>query len=464
LHHDGTIIQSLAAGLQSSPTAGQVRVLLGDTLIRDSYDLHEDAVYVGEVEDSRRWCLAMLDDQGRVVEYADKQEVVIEPKLALAGYYHFMDGAYLQACITQSIAAQERQLSDVLRRYGAQRPITARRVKDWYDFGNIDHLVSARRQLLRPRHFNSLHIDPILNTITKISKNDAKLRDELDWYLLLPDELKVLTPRIVTHRIQDNQLRIVQEYYGYPTLAELYVYGDLHADNWASILKHVFRIHDIFRQYTGQLQAADVTSIYLDKTWDRLAELHHQSSFWQQLLDADTITYNQRVLRNIPLLHQAICERVEIIAKTTEPCIIHGDFCFSNILFDISSQIIRLIDPRGSFGTKGLYGDPRYDIAKLRHSICGLYDYIVADIFTLREENGTFEGEVFDAENGQTIKTLFDALVVSAGYNLDDIRFIEGLLFISMVALHSDYPKRQQIMYLTGLSLLNETLYYADSH
>src|SRR5688572_30473915 len=29
LHHDGTIIQSLAAGLQSSPTSGQVRVLLG---------------------------------------------------------------------------------------------------------------------------------------------------------------------------------------------------------------------------------------------------------------------------------------------------------------------------------------------------------------------------------------------------------------------------------------------------
>ncbi|MBX3083448.1 MAG: phosphotransferase [Anaerolineae bacterium] len=461
LTHDGTIIESLATGLASSPSSGNVRVLLGDTLIRDPYDMTEDMVYVSEVEDSRRWCLALLDDDGHVLDYADKQELAIEPKLALAGYYHFVDGAYLRTCIEQSISGGEKQLSDVLRRYGIQHPIHARRVAAWYDFGNIDHLVTARRLLLRPRHFNSLHIDPILNTITKVSKNDAKLRDELDWYLMLPDELKVLTPRIVTHHIRDNQLHIVQEYYGYPTLAELYVYGNLHVDNWASILKHVFRIHDIFRQYQGQLRSDEVTTIYLDKTWERLHVLRNQSGFWQRLLDAETVTYNHRTLQNIPILHQAICERAEALALTTQPCIIHGDFCFSNILFDISNQIIRLIDPRGSFGSKGLYGDPRYDIAKLRHSICGLYDYIVADIFTIHEDQGTFEGEVYDAENGHLIQALFDALVVSMGYNLDEIRFIEGLLFISMVPLHSDYPKRQLIMYMTGLTLLNDTLTHA---
>ena len=30
-------------------------------------------------------------------------------------------------------------------------------------------------------------------------------------------------------------------------------------------------------------------------------------------------------------------------------------------------------------GHKGIYGDARYDIAKLRHSACGLYDVLVAD-------------------------------------------------------------------------------------
>ena len=68
----------------------------------------------------------------------------------------------------------------------------------------------------------------------------------------------------------------------------------------------------------------------------------------------------------------------------------HGDFCFSNILFDLGHQIVRVIDPRGRFGQKGIYSDPRYDMAKLRHSIGGLYDFIVADLFDVQEQEGEF--------------------------------------------------------------------------
>ena len=107
-----------------------------------------------------------------------------------------------------------------------------------------------------PAHFNSLQVDPILNTITKVSENNAKLEDELNWYLQLPDEIKVLAPRIVSHEVYDDQLRIVQEYYGYPTLTELYVYGDLHADTWASILRHVFRIHADLSPVSGRTTSA----------------------------------------------------------------------------------------------------------------------------------------------------------------------------------------------------------------
>jgi len=37
-------------------------------------------------------------------------------------------------------------------------------------------------------------------------------------------------------------------------------------------------------------------------------------------------------------------------------------------------------------------------------------------------------------------------------------QFIEGLLFISMLPLHHENPQRQKMMYLTGLTLLNEVL------
>ena len=250
----------------------------------------------------------------------------------------------------------------------------------------------------------------------------------------------------------------MQEYYGYPTLAELFVYGELHTDTWVSILRHIFRIHDVFRRYPGFIEPQHIGALYSDKTWERLDQLKAQSPYWAELVERETITYNGKLLKNIPLLRDAVCDQIETLVKTAQVCIVHGDFCFSNILFDLNSQIIRLIDPRGSFGRVGIYGDPRYDIAKLRHSICGLYDYIVADMFAISEDGGQLQGEIYDGGSSEPVKAMFDGLVETAGYSIDEIRLIEGLLFVSMVPLHHDNPKRQLMMYATGISLLNEVL------
>ena len=68
----------------------------------------------------------------------------------------------------------------------------------------------------------------------------------------------------------------------------------------------------------------------------------------------------------------------------------HGDFCFSNILYDFKSQSIKVIDPRGLSGDgkeQSIYGDLRYDVAKLAHSVIGKYDFIIAGRFSYSEES-----------------------------------------------------------------------------
>ena len=69
----------------------------------------------------------------------------------------------------------------------------------------MDNLVEDRRKLLQPRSFNSLYIDPVLSTITKISSNNSKLKREINWYKKIPDELKILTPRIVSEKEIDGK-------------------------------------------------------------------------------------------------------------------------------------------------------------------------------------------------------------------------------------------------------------------
>jgi dTDP-glucose pyrophosphorylase len=460
LEQSESIIHSLQAGLGACPADGLVRLVLGDTLLADSFEDDADFIYVGKAEGARRWCLAILNEAGQVIEYRDKQPAGSGHYPALAGYYHLQHAADLRTCVSASLAAGETELSAVLRRYGRLHPIEARPAQEWYDFGHIDNLVDARRRLLQPRAFNQLRVDPVLNTLTKVSQNSQKLQDELDWYAALPDELQALTPRILCRQPVNGsgRVEIVQEYYGYPSLAELYVYGDLHPDTWRSILRHLLRIHQVFRRYPGELTPAEITSMYVEKTWARLAELRRQQPAWLAWLDQAQLTVNGRTLPNLPRLETTLRQRAEKIALTAPVSIIHGDFCFSNILFDVSHQIARLIDPRGHFGRKGIYGDARYDLAKLRHSAHEGYDYLMADMFDLDATPSGGEWRFYASENLAEIGAACDELLCEAGYPLADIQFIEALLFLSMLPLHADQPRRQQVMYLIGISLLNEVL------
>ena len=126
----------------------------------------------------------------------------------------------------------------------------------------------------------------------------------------------------------------------------------------------------------------------------------------------------------------------------------------------ISIDGIRLIDPRGSFGKPGIYGDPRYDIAKLRHSVCGQYDYIMSDLFSLDWEEGSanFSTTIFSNEIQEEVGDYFDNKLIEAGYSLKEIKFIEGLLFLSMLPYHEGNLERQIMMYLRSIMLLNPVL------
>jgi hypothetical protein len=197
--------------------------------------------------------------------------------------------------------------------------------------------------------------------------------------------------------------------------------------------------------------------VYIDKTFERLQALMHDET-WHTLFDAETITFNGKALRGWKLIQGDVKAVTRKLVHNAPVSVVHGDYCFSNILYDIGNQIVRLIDPRGSFGVKGIYGDSRYDIAKLRHSICEGYDYIVADMFDLQESGTQYESCIYHSGLPQVLGVLFDKAVGEMGYALNEIRFIEGLLFLSMLPLHSDQPRRQKMMLLTGLSLLNEVL------
>lgn len=458
LHEAGTIVQSLQAGLSSIEADDRVRVILGDTLISDSYHCDQEFFYIGKVENAARWCLAVIDKNDHIQGFIDKQDLEGGPFNALAGYYHFTHADTLRNCVEESVSNGEKELSDVFRRYITNYPITAKVTPNWFDFGHIENLVKAKRHLLHPRFFNNLVINPVLNTITKTSKDNETLQDELDWYLTVPEELSVLMPRLVSYEKSSGNIKIVEEYYGYPTLAELFVFGELKTDAWSAILHQVLLVHGEFRRFSGHIDAEDAKQMYIEKTQVRLDQAVKQDQRLRDLILADSFIYNGRLTKNLPDLQEPLKLFIGKMVENLSPCIIHGDFCFSNILFDVSNQILRLIDPRGRFGKKGIYGDPRYDIAKLSHSAHGMYDFIMADIFSVEKIDGEYTGVIFSDPIHTAIGNIFDRYVSEVGYDLKEIWLLEGLLFVSMVPIHYGQIERQLMMYLTGVSILNEVL------
>lgn len=162
--------------------------------------------------------------------------------------------------------------------------------------------------------------------------------------------------------------------------------------------------------------------------------------------------------QNIPTCLDKLKGEIEQLSQINTFHISHGDYCLSNILYDINNQIVRLIDPRGSFGEKGIYGDARYDIAKLRHSVAGLYDYVVGDLFQINATVDGFDYALFEDRKNEYLASYLDTCIITNGYNLRDIKLIEGLLFLSMIPYHVDYKERQYMMYAKSIEILNDLI------
>lgn len=456
---NGNILDSLLEGLNDAPAEDPVHIILGDTLIQDSYSFSKDTVYTGTYENPENWCLVKTDSQKRITDFYDKQEIIQENCRAIAGYYYIKHTEFLKDCVIQSITNGNRELSKSLELYNNKHPIETCEVTTWYDFGHLDHLIAAKRELLQSRFFNRLQIDEKRGVITKTSTYDEKLKDELNWYKLIPPELRILTPRLIEEiEKNDNTIQISQELYGYPNLAELYVLGDLDVSIWKRAIDKLLEVHSLFTEHKIPASATDAADVYINKTQTRLNKFFENNQTFAEITKHDFISLNHKKVRNVNMLLKELEPNIKRLTEIDQFTIIHGDYCFSNILYDIQTEIVRLIDPRGSFGSKGAYGDPRYDMAKLRHSICGLYDNILTDLFKTGQSGDEFTLEVYQTPTNSTLGTYFDQKLEEYNYRVDEIKLIEGLLFLSMLPLHEGKPQRQLAMYLTGIKTLNQLI------
>lgn len=421
-------------------------------------------VLTSSVKESYRWCVVEQDHAGMLGKLHDKVAGLPEPLEALIGVYYFPDLQLLRETARIASEAVESsgrrvELAGILERVQAHVPVRVARAGSWLDCGNPDMQARAHQALLQARAFNELQIDPMLGTICKRSSNPEKFIDEINYLRLLPADLAILFPRVLGFSTAWSDPWVVMEYYGYPNLADVFLFENLDPAVWERIFAHLHAIlREGFAKHSRPLSRGAVTDMYVRKTRLRLETMKCSPELRNLVEYSGSVVINGREVQNLRGLWPRIEADVRALDTTARGTIIHGDLCLSNILYDLRSRICKLIDPRGSFGSVGLYGDPRYDVAKLWHSVHGLYDFIVNDLFRVSLNGNhaelTIRSTVAHKDIEERFKQVFfDHERIATRREID---LVTALLFASMPALHADKPARQLAMYLRSLQLLDD--------
>lgn len=454
------VLSSLKYGLQIADPNLPTRVILGDTLITKSISNETDMLFTSkDFSTSENWCLIDNTAENGLFFYDKWKGLDISDKEALVGYYTFKDTRYILNCCIKARLMLKKEISTALIMYQEKYALKTKLVDDWYDLGHTSGLIKAKNILFNARDFNSISVDTQTGLLTKTSTKIRKLEDEAFWFANLPQELKIFTPRMIKFEKDEKVARLTQELYGYPSLQELYLSGEVNVEDWRYIIEKLFDVHKRFEKHTTEVNQKSLLWLYFDKTKERLEELKNQSTYWENLLNNEYQFINGKRYYGLSLLKKGIEEFATRLSKNGTETVVHGDYCFSNILFDSSNYIFKLIDPRGRLNADPtIYGDPRYDIAKLRHSVVGLYDFIVQGLFKVTETNTEFEYKILTTNDYCVLEEIFDKYSTENGFDIQEIKFIEGLLFLSMIPLHKDNFDRQKVFYLKAIELLNATV------
>ena len=196
-----------------------------------------------------------------------------------------------------------------------------------------------------------------------------------------------------------------------------------------------------------------VKEAYFHKTFDRLAKIQDMIPYGRE----PVITVNGRKCRNV-YYHRRTLEKAldKLVLNCKEFSFIHGDCTFSNMMVRETGEPV-LIDPRGYFGYSELYGDERYDWAKVYYSIAGNYDQFNLKRFRLHIGDNSEDGVNLEIASNHW-EELANELIKMTGSDEDEIKLLHAVIWLSLTTYAwQDYDSVCGAFY-NGIYYLEEML------
>lgn len=417
-----------------------VRVLHGDTYLPD-LPQGADVLALASTQDYYDW----------EVETSSPSD-----ELVWCGYFSFSNARDL----IKNLTICRGDFVHAVREYSAKHSTSKVIVDKWYDLGHINTFYKTRAKITTQRSFNELEISA--THVYKSGTPHHKIEAEGAWFESLPVRLKGFVPQLMGKGYRDDKPYYVIEFLYLAPLNELLVNGNNPLFFWKKVFKHLKSwLYACTEQFPVEQQAgvlAGREDLIVRKTASRLTAFCNAMQF---RMDASP-TINGKAM---PSIEEVMNRCVALaLSRPALPGILHGDLCFSNILYDSRADMIKLIDPRAiDFDNKfTLVGDVAYDIAKINHSLIGLYDHIIAGAFSIQKnEELDFSFEIFTDERIKSLQLSYLQEDLLPDVTPRDYMPLTVLLFLSMLPLHSDNKERQLALFANAFRLYDEFIHEA---
>ncbi len=421
-----------------------LHILHGDTLITASPLEAIDIIVGGASGGDYSW--ALIDErEGRIagLSVAAAGEDLGEAQVA-AGYFAFASSLALVRAITRARG----DFIDGLNAYVAEREVVVWPAREWLDFGHLQTFFRSRLAATTARAFNTLRMDGL--TARKSSADAEKMRAEARWLRNAPSNVQIYCARMIETGEADGRGFYLTEYEYLPVLSELFVFGAVGRTAWLRIMASCETFLRLCAGHVGEGSGGEaLRALAVDKTFARLEAMATAG------LPVDApLTYAGRPCPPLRRIAEDLAASLDLTTERPSR-LMHGDFCFSNILWSSRVRRIKVIDPRGSIdGRPSLWGDPRYDLAKLGHSIVGRYDQIIAGRYALARNGGDYALDFEPiAAQAWLAEALADLTIDGHGAAGREVRALMCILFLSAIPLHADRPDRQQAFIANALRL-----------
>lgn len=416
--------------VQQIPAGEPFMLVWSDLILPETFELPSgygvsdggkpDRNYIGI---SRTFLCRWKYEEGRFVEEPSTNQGV-------AGFFLFRDKACLEGipdCGELVRWMQEKELSFDEWSLGGTR-----------EFGLLEEYEKLEQMKCRP--FNRITIEGDILVKEPVDQQGEGLAErECAWY----------------EKAMEKQISGLPQIYDTHPLKMEYIHGkniyacSLSAKEQRKVLEMLTAaLEELHRSEEIAADPGSMQEAYYNKTMNRLSKIKNLVPFAHD----EYIWVNGRKCRNVFFYRDKLERKLEKLC-CDRFCFIHGDCTFSNLMLRDDGRPV-LIDPRGYFGFTELYGDKRYDWAKLYYSIVGNYDRFNLKKFCLDILEDRVALEI-ESNGWEDMEEDFFELTGAAK---EEIRLLHAVIWLSLTTYAwQDYDSICGAFY-NGLYYLEEVL------